>query len=100
MNFLYTHIDQCPDRTLIGVAMKFHLHEDARGHLHSIKGLPFEPREVLISRNKQGTIKDLHMSPYRKVVYVSSGCIHDFYAVQAEGETEAQVVERVLREGE
>jgi len=80
--------------------MKVHLHEDARGHLHSIKGLPFEPREVLISRNKQGTLKGLHMSPYRKVVYVSSGCIHDFYAVQAEGDSEAQVVERVLREGE
>jgi 3,5-epimerase/4-reductase len=82
--------------------MKVHLHEDARGLLHSIKGLPFAPREVLVSRNKQGTLKGLHMSPYRKIVYVSSGCIHDFYAVQAEDETEPRVVvvERVLREGE
>ena len=53
--------------------MKVHLHQDAHGHLHSIKGLLFAPREVLISRNKQGTLKGLHMSPYRKVVYVSSG---------------------------
>ncbi len=76
--------------------MEVHLHEDERDHLDSIKGLPSEPREVLISRNKQGTLKGLHMTPYRKVVYVSSSCINNFDAVQAE----AQVVERVLREGE
>jgi hypothetical protein len=42
--------------------MKVHFHEDARAHLHPIKALPFELREVLISRNKQGTIKGLHMN--------------------------------------
>lgn len=100
----YIHTFRQGPRAIPPPIMKVHLHEDARGHLHSLKGLPFAHREVLISRNKRGTLKGLHMSPYRKVIYVSSGCIHDFYALQAcDGDKEEkppQVAERVLREGE
>ena len=90
--------------------MKVHLHHDERGHLHSIKNLPFAPREILVSRNTQGTLKGLHQSPYRKIVYVSSGRIHDFYAVAAPSADAASagatppppptLVERELKAGE
>jgi len=90
--------------------MKVHLHRDDRGHLHSIKNLPFAPREILVSRNKQGSLKGLHQSPYRKIVYVSSGRIHDFYVVTTPASASTwqavaspasnTIVERELKAGE
>jgi len=61
------------------------VHSDARGHLHSLSGLPFAPREVLTAVNVAGTLKGLHRSPYAKVVYVVSGLIHDFYTTHDAG---------------
>lgn len=69
--------------------------EDARGHLHGMRGLPFLPREILLAANVQGTVKGLHKSPYRKVVHVSKGCIHDFYVTKT-----SEVVERILKTGD
>jgi nucleoside-diphosphate-sugar epimerase/dTDP-4-dehydrorhamnose 3,5-epimerase-like enzyme len=59
--------------------MKVLLHNDTRGQLESLKDLPFAPKEILVASNKKGTLKGLHISPYRKIVYVSMGKIHDFF---------------------
>ena len=53
--------------------------KDCRGTLHSLKNLPFEPKEILISENSKNVLRGLHMSPYPKFIYVTRGCIHDFF---------------------
>jgi dTDP-4-dehydrorhamnose 3,5-epimerase-like enzyme/dTDP-4-dehydrorhamnose reductase len=53
--------------------------KDCRGVLHSLKNLPFEPKEILISENSKNALRGLHMSPYPKLIYVIRGCIHDFF---------------------
>jgi dTDP-4-dehydrorhamnose 3,5-epimerase-like enzyme/dTDP-4-dehydrorhamnose reductase len=53
--------------------------KDCRGTLHSIKNLPFEPKEILVSENAKNVVRGLHMSPYPKIIYVTRGSIHDFF---------------------
>lgn len=53
--------------------------KDCRGVLHSLKTLPFEPKEILVSENAKNVLRGLHMSPYPKFVYVTRGRIHDFF---------------------
>jgi dTDP-4-dehydrorhamnose 3,5-epimerase-like enzyme/dTDP-4-dehydrorhamnose reductase len=54
-------------------------YSDHRGSLTSIKEIPFDVKEILISKNNKGVLRGLHMSPYRKRVFVTSGTIHDFF---------------------
>lgn len=51
---------------------------DERGTIESID-CPFDVKQVLVARNHKGTLKGLHKSPYPKRVYVSKGCIYDFF---------------------
>jgi len=53
--------------------------EDERGVLHTINDLPFNPKQILISTNKKGTLRGLHQSPYKKWIYCIEGHIIDFY---------------------
>lgn len=55
------------------------IYEDDRGQLHSIDGFPFNPKQVLISKSKQGTLRGLHKSPYDKWIYCIEGNIIDFF---------------------
>lgn len=55
------------------------IHKDERGELHSLKNLPFTPKEVLISKNEKYAFRGLHLSPYAKFIYVSEGHICDTY---------------------
>ena len=59
--------------------MRVLTHTDSRGRLESVKDFPFSPKEVLVASNVKGKLKGLHLSPYRKIVYVSEGAIHDFF---------------------
>jgi len=52
---------------------------DHRGSLTSLKDILFDVKEILISRNNKGVLRGLHMSPYRKRVFVTSGTIYDFF---------------------
>lgn len=52
-------------------------YEDSRGSLTSIKDIPFEVKEILISKNNKNVLRGLHMSPYRKRIYVTKGKIYD-----------------------
>jgi dTDP-4-dehydrorhamnose 3,5-epimerase-like enzyme/dTDP-4-dehydrorhamnose reductase len=53
------------------------LYEDNRGSLTSIKDVPFEVSEILVSNNNENIFRGLHMSPYKKRVYVTKGKIYD-----------------------
>jgi 3,5-epimerase/4-reductase len=55
------------------------LFSDNRGVLHSLKNLPFAPKEILVSESSKNVLRGLHMSPYAKFIYVISGEIRDFY---------------------
>lgn len=68
--------------------------KDHRGVLHSLKNLPFEPKEILVSENVKNALRGLHMSPYPKLIYVARGCIHDFFW------TEYGTTQVVLRAGD
>ena len=52
-------------------------YEDNRGSLTSIKDVPFEVKEILLSNNNENVFRGLHMSPYKKRVYVTKGKIYD-----------------------
>lgn len=67
------------------------IHTDSRGYLHSLKELPFEPKQILISKSRKGTIRGLHKSPYPKYVYVIEGSILDFFVHPKNKETEVQL---------
>lgn len=56
---------------------------DERGVLHSLKNLPFLPKEILVSRNHKNVLRGLHQSPYAKMIYVVSGSIKDFFWTDA-----------------
>jgi dTDP-4-dehydrorhamnose 3,5-epimerase-like enzyme/dTDP-4-dehydrorhamnose reductase len=56
------------------------IHSDNRGELHSIKSLPFTPKEILVSINDKNVFKGLHHSPYEKYIYIAEGHIFDIYA--------------------
>lgn len=77
--------------------MKVLVHEDARGRLESLCDLPFHAQEVLVVENKKGTLKGLHVSPYRKIVYVRHGKVHDFFA---EDPPFGRIVETTLGTGQ
>jgi 3,5-epimerase/4-reductase len=53
-------------------------YEDNRGSLTSIKDIPFEVKEILISKNHKNVLRGLHQSPYSKRIYVLKGRIYDF----------------------
>lgn len=55
------------------------IYNDYRGSLTSLKEIPYEVKEILISKNIPNVLRGLHMSPYRKRVYVLKGEIYDFY---------------------
>lgn len=55
------------------------IYADHRGELHSLKHLPFEPKEVLISVSQKNVLRGLHISPYAKYIYVVKGHIYDFF---------------------
>lgn len=69
---------------------------DHRGYLCSIKAGDFFPEEVLISHSHANVLRGLHMSPYRKNVFVMSGAVTDFWYHPESGEH----FEKVLRQGE
>lgn len=52
---------------------------DGRGILHSLKNLPFLPKEILVSDNHKNVLRGLHQSPYAKLIYVTRGSILDFF---------------------
>ena len=54
-------------------------YEDHRGSLTSLKDIPYEVKEILISKSIPNVLRGLHMSPYRKRVYVLQGKIYDFF---------------------
>ncbi len=68
---------------------------DARGDLHSLSDIPFKPSQILISKNRKGTLRGLHKSPYAKYIYCIEGEILDFFVHPDQGETEV-----TLRAGE
>jgi nucleoside-diphosphate-sugar epimerase len=53
-------------------------YQDNRGSLTSIKDIPFEVKEILISKNYKNVLRGLHQSPYSKRIYVLKGKIYDF----------------------
>jgi dTDP-4-dehydrorhamnose 3,5-epimerase-like enzyme/dTDP-4-dehydrorhamnose reductase len=55
---------------------------DQRGTLHSLKDLPFYPKEILVSVNAKTVLRGLHKSPYAKLIYVVRGTIHDFFLTE------------------
>lgn len=59
--------------------------------MHSLQSLPFEPKQILISKSRKGTIRGLHKSPYAKYIYVIDGEILDFYVDPTHGETEVNL---------
>jgi dTDP-4-dehydrorhamnose 3,5-epimerase-like enzyme len=67
---------------------------DNRGVLHSLKNLPFLPKEILVSENSKNVLRGLHMSPYAKFIYLVRGRIHDFYCL------DGQVTETVMNAGD
>lgn len=67
---------------------------DNRGVLHSLKGLPFFPKEILVSENSKNVLRGLHMSPYAKFIYLVRGQIHDFYCL------DGKVTETVMKAGD
>ena len=67
---------------------------DHRGVLHSLKSLPFPPREILISVNSKNVFRGMHMSPYAKFIYVTHGHIRDFFW------HEGKLTETVMHAGE
>lgn len=68
---------------------------DKRGELHSLKNIPFEAKEILISNTQKNTLKGLHASPYAKYIYVIEGKIYDFYYSD-----EKEYIEKILNKGE
>jgi len=52
---------------------------DSRGTLHTLKDLPFFPKEILVSVNSKNVLRGLHQSPYAKMIYVVRGKILDFF---------------------
>ena len=68
---------------------------DKRGELHSLKNIPFEAKEILISNTQKNTLKGLHSSPYAKYIYVIEGKIYDFYYSD-----EKEYIEKILNKGE
>ena len=77
--------------------MKIRRHQDERGVLESLRDLTFSPKEVLVASNKKGTLKGLHVSPYRKLVYVSHGKIHDFFV---ENSPSGPCTEKIMESGD
>ena len=69
---------------------------DLRGVLFSIKNIPFEVNEILISKNLPRVLRGLHRSPYRKRVIVLKGKIYDFFWNPETGEK----TEITLNEGD
>jgi dTDP-4-dehydrorhamnose reductase/dTDP-4-dehydrorhamnose 3,5-epimerase-like enzyme len=55
------------------------MYKDHRGSLFSLKNLPFEPKEILVSINYKNVFRGFHQSPYSKYIYVISGTILDFF---------------------
>jgi dTDP-4-dehydrorhamnose 3,5-epimerase-like enzyme/dTDP-4-dehydrorhamnose reductase len=52
--------------------------QDIRGSLTSIKDIPFEVKEILISKNYKNVLRGLHQSPYAKRIFIIKGRIYDF----------------------
>ena len=71
-------------------------YDDHRGSLTSIKDIPFDVKEILLSKSGADVLRGLHMSPYPKRVLVVKGSIYDFYV---KPETQEHV-ECVLNQGE
>ena len=55
------------------------VYTDIRGELHSLKSIPFIPKETLISVNEKNVFRGLHLSPYAKYIYILDGNICDIY---------------------
>ena len=55
------------------------IYSDLRGKLHSIKSIPFVPKETLISVSEKNVFRGLHKSPYAKYIYVMEGHICDVF---------------------
>jgi len=51
---------------------------DRRGSLTSIKDVPFEVKEILISKSHKNVLRGLHQSQYKKRIIVTKGKIYDF----------------------
>lgn len=71
------------------------MYEDTRGVLHTLKDLPFEPKEILVSINRKNVFRGLHKSPYSKFIYVIRGSIRDFFWNETTG-----LSDRVLTHGQ
>lgn len=53
--------------------------KDARGVITSVKEIPFEISEIVISKSHAHVLRGLHISPYTKRVMVVVGKIYDFF---------------------
>ena len=51
---------------------------DNRGYCTSIKNIDFKINEVFISKNYPNVLRGIHISPYKKKIYILKGKIYDF----------------------
>lgn len=54
-------------------------YSDHRGSLTSIKDIPFDVKEILISKSGANVVRGLHLSPYPKRIMVVTGSVYDFF---------------------
>jgi len=54
-------------------------YNDLRGSITSIKDIPFDVKEILISKSGANVLRGLHLSPYPKRVMVVTGSVYDFF---------------------
>lgn len=71
-------------------------YHDLRGSITSIKDIPFDVKEILISKSGPNVLRGLHMSPYPKRVMVNKGTVYDFFI----NPTTLERVEVTLHQGE
>lgn len=67
---------------------------DNRGKLFSIKDIPFDVKEILVSTNHTYVLRGLHMSPYPKRVFVREGKIYDMWVHPETGDSKEIILEQ------
>lgn len=55
------------------------IYKDIRGELHSLKNIPFNAKETLISINEKNVFRGFHLSKFAKFIYIIEGEIIDYY---------------------
>lgn len=67
---------------------------DNRGKLFSIKEIPFDVKEILVSTNHKNVLRGLHLSPYPKRVFVREGKIYDMWIHPETGDSKEMILEK------